>query len=126
MSAPSSSQRLRRQAEARRIASTAYAHRCCVVCGGDGPRLDVLHLDPGEGKAEVDDLAFACPEHRAMYAAGLYPAAALRLMRDHWQVTRGQPVRVEPDGGSPVRPVPRKKLTARRPRMSAGRAAARD
>lgn len=126
MTAPTSSQRLRRLAEARRVAASAYAHRCCVVCGGEGAALQILHLDRRDENIDVDNLAFACAAHGSMYEAGLYPAAALRLMRDHWQATRGQPVSAAvPDAALPVARTAGKQVTLRRRTRLVGRVAAR-
>ncbi len=103
-----SSKRLRRRAEARRVATAAYACRCCVVCGGEA--VGILHLDRENDNIDASNLAFACDTHRVMFEAGLYPAQALRLMRDHWQGTLGQ--RSAP--ATPRRPIGVKRTLRRR------------
>lgn len=112
MPEPSPSQRLRRQAEARRVALAAYAHRCCVVCG-EAVSLQVLHLDRQAENTSPDNLAFACPTHQAMFQAGLYPAPAIRLLRAHWQETRGVPVAAAEAAGVREARIPKRRTGLR-------------
>ncbi len=80
----------RRQSEARRIAGEAYEHRCCVVCGLQIETcLTVAHLDHRASNNDADNLAFLCQTHHWMFDAGLYPIEAIKLMRAHWQETKG-------------------------------------
>lgn len=82
----------RRQGEARRVAAAAYEYRCCVVCGLQlQASLTVAHLDHNPGNNDFDNLAYLCGTHHWMYDAGLYPVAAIKLMRAHWQETKGKP-----------------------------------
>jgi len=82
----------RRQAIARRVATAAYPVRCCVVCGLQLPTcLTIAHLDHNSGHNDPDNLAFMCQTHHWMYDAGLYPIEAVRLLRAHWQQTKGIP-----------------------------------
>jgi hypothetical protein len=82
----------RRQAIARRVATAAYPVRCCVVCGLQLPTcLTIAHLDHNSGHNDPDNLAFMCQMHHWMYDAGLYPIEAVRLLRAHWQQTKGIP-----------------------------------
>jgi hypothetical protein len=82
----------RRQREARRVAAAAYEYRCCVVCGLQLPAsLTVAHLDHNAGNNDPDNLSYLCGTHHWMYDAGLYPVAAIKLMRAHWQETKGKP-----------------------------------
>src|SRR3712207_3700022 len=81
----------RRQSEARRVAKAAYPFQGCVVCGLEVPTcLTVAHLDHRAGNNDPDNLAFLCPTHHWMYDAGLYPLEAIRLLRAHWQETKGK------------------------------------
>jgi len=80
----------RRQGEARRIASASYPFICCVVCGlGLRSCMTVAHLDHQPGNNDPDNLAWLCPTHHGMYDCGLYPLEAIKLMRSHWQQTKG-------------------------------------
>jgi len=82
----------RNQGEARRIAAAAYEFRCCVVCGLQIPTcLMIAHLDQNGGNNDPDNLAYLCGTHHWMYDAGLYPIAAISLLRAHWQETKGKP-----------------------------------
>ena len=80
----------RRQSEAYRVAREAYPFRCCVVCGLQTLTcMTVAHLDHAAGHNDPDHLAYLCQTHHWMYDAGLYPVEAIKLMRAHWQVTKG-------------------------------------
>ena len=79
----------RNQAEAYKVANAAYPHRCCVICGLH-ICLQVAHLDQNAGNNVADNLAHLCPTHHNMFDSGLYPVAGLRLLREHWQVTKGK------------------------------------
>jgi hypothetical protein len=82
----------RRQGEARHAAAAAYPFRCCVICGLQiGTCLTVAHLDHNPGNNVPDNLAYLCPTHHWMYDAGLYPSEAIKIVRAHWQQTRGVP-----------------------------------
>jgi len=82
----------RKQSEARRVAIAAYPVRCCVVCGLQIPTcMTIAHLDHNAGHNAADNLAFMCQTHHWMYDAGLYPIEAIRLLRAHWQETKGAP-----------------------------------
>ena len=73
-------------------ASATYPIRCCVVCGLQIPTcMTIAHLDHNAGNNEPDNLAFMCQTHHWMYDAGLYPIEAIRLLRGHWQTTKGAP-----------------------------------
>lgn len=89
MSAPSSP---RKQYEARKVADKAYEFHCCAVCGlQSSAGLTVAHLDHNAGNNEPDNLAHLCWTHHRMYDAALYLPATIKLLRDHWQVTKGKP-----------------------------------
>jgi hypothetical protein len=81
----------RNSAEARRVANEAYPYRCCVVCGLSDICLDVAHLDNCSWNNDPDNLAFLCPTHHSMYDRALYPLEAIKLLRAHWQETKGTP-----------------------------------
>ncbi len=84
--------RVRNQAEARRVVNAAYPFRCCAVCGLQLPAcLQVAHLDQDATNNAPENLARLCPTHHGMYDVGLYSREAIRLLQDHWQVTKGQP-----------------------------------
>lgn len=83
---------VRKQGQARRVAADAYEYVCCVVCGLElRASLTVAHLDHQPGNNDPDNLVFLCPTHHWMYDACLYPAEAIRLLRTHWQTTKGVP-----------------------------------
>lgn len=89
---PNSAPLGRNQGEARRIAATAYPFRCCVVCGLQIPTcLTIAHLDHNAGNNDPDNLARLCQTHHWMFDAGLYPIEAIKLLRAHWQKTKGVP-----------------------------------
>lgn len=80
----------RRQGEARRVAAAEYPFVCCVVCGVQlASSMTVAHLDHRPGNNDPDNLAWLCPTHHGMYDCGLYPLEAIKLLRSHWQETRG-------------------------------------
>lgn len=87
MSAPPLLVRARRNSvEARRNAAQAYPFKCCVVCGLQlAAALDVAHLDHDVGNNAAENLAYLCKTHHWMLDAGMYPVAAIRLLRSHWQ-----------------------------------------
>lgn len=82
----------RKQGEARRVATAAYPVRCCVVCGLQIPTcMTIAHLNHKASDNSPDNLAFMCQTHHWMYDCGLYPIEAIRLLRSHWQETKGTP-----------------------------------
>jgi hypothetical protein len=82
----------RNQSEARRVAAATYKYPCCVVCGLQLPAcLTIAHLDQQAGNNDPDNLAYLCATHHWMYDARLYPEAAIKLLRAHWQQTKGKP-----------------------------------
>jgi|HubBroStandDraft_6_1064221.scaffolds.fasta_scaffold244006_3 hypothetical protein len=82
----------RNQNEARRVATATYEYRCCVICGLQLPAcLTIAHLDQNGGNNDADNLAYLCGTHHWMYDAGLYPIEAIKLLRAHWQQTKGKP-----------------------------------
>jgi hypothetical protein len=82
----------RNQGEARRVAMATYSVRCCVICGLQIPTcVTIAHLDHNASHNEPDNLAFMCQTHHWMYDCGLYPVEAIRLLRAHWQETKGIP-----------------------------------
>lgn len=82
----------RNQATARRVAKQAYPFRCCVICGLQVETcLTISHLDHNAGHNEPDNLAYLCQTHHWMYDAGLFPIEGIRLLRAHWQNTKGIP-----------------------------------
>ncbi len=82
----------RRQAEARRIAREHYPYKCCCVCGLRlATALDLAHLDQNAENNDPDNLAWLCKTHHWMFDANLYPMAAIKALREHWQETRGVP-----------------------------------
>lgn len=80
----------RNQIVAHRTAAEHYPYRCCVVCGLMGETgIDVAHLDQNAGNNAADNLAYLCKTHHWMLDAGFYPVEAIKLMRAHWQATKG-------------------------------------
>ena len=51
----------------------------------------IAHLDQNGGNNDPDNLAYLCGTHHWMYDAGLYPIKAIKLLRAHWQKTKGMP-----------------------------------
>lgn len=83
---------VRKQGKARLAAAAAYPHVCCVVCGLElRAVLTVAHLDHQPGNNDPDNLVFLCHTHHWMFDACLYPVEAIRLLRAHWQMTKGVP-----------------------------------
>lgn len=83
---------VRRQAEARRIAAQHWPYRCCVICGDTFvAALQLAHLDQNAGNNDPDNLAWLCGKHHWMFDCALYPIEAVKMMRAHWQVTKGVP-----------------------------------
>jgi hypothetical protein len=83
---------VRKQTHARKVAAEHYPFRCCFICGLQLPAsLTVAHLDHHSGNNDPDNLAYLCGTHHWMYDAGLYPLAAVKLLRAHWQMTEGKP-----------------------------------
>jgi hypothetical protein len=81
----------RNQNEAYKVAREAYPFRCCVVCGLQVQTcLTVAHLDHKAGS----NLAWLCWTHHWMFDANFYPIKAIKLMRQHWQKTKGVPRRI--------------------------------
>jgi hypothetical protein len=112
----------RNQATARRMANAAYPVRCCVVCGLNIPTcITIAHLNHKAGYNKPDNLAFMCQTHHWMYDAGLFPIGAIRLLRAHWQKTKGVPshkARMK-DAGAKAARTKRLKKAARARRLSA-------
>jgi hypothetical protein len=82
----------RNQSEARRVATAAYPFLCCVVCGIQiRTCLTIAHLDHNAGHNDADNLAFMCQTHHWMFDAGFYPIEAIKMLRAHWQETKGVP-----------------------------------
>jgi hypothetical protein len=80
----------RNSSEAHRIARETYPFQCCAVCGIQLPAsLDVAHLDQNGGNNKPDNLAFLCHTHHWMFDGGLYPIEAIKMLRAHWQETKG-------------------------------------
>ncbi len=53
--------------------------------------LDVAHLNQNPTDDEPDKLVFLCKSNHRMFYMCLYPVQAIKLLRDHWQKTRGEP-----------------------------------
>ena len=82
----------RNSVEARKVANAAYSFRCCVICGIELLAvLELAHLDHHAGNNDAENLAWFCSSHHRMYDCGLYPIEAIKLLRTHWQDTRGVP-----------------------------------
>lgn len=82
----------RNSVEARKVAKAAYGFRCCVICGVQMDAvLELAHLDQHAGNNDPDNLAWFCGTHHRMYDCGLYPEAAIKLLRARWQETKGVP-----------------------------------
>jgi len=82
----------RKQAAARKAAGAAYPFRCCVICGLQiEASLTVAHLDHHAGNNDPGNLAYKCGTHHWMYDCGLYQIAAIKMLRTHWQETKGVP-----------------------------------
>ena len=77
----------RNQAEAWAVAAREYPFACCVVCGVE-MCLEVEHMDQDAGNNAPENLAWMCGAHHSMYDVGLYPLAAIKLLRGHWQKNR--------------------------------------
>jgi len=109
----------RNQSEARRIAMKAYRFRCCVICGLEIPTcLTVAHLDQNSSNNAPENLAWLCWTHHWMHDAGLYPRAAIELLREHWQITEGKP-----SHSARMKDAGKKAAATRRRRASARKAA---
>jgi hypothetical protein len=54
-----------------------------------GAVLDVEHLDQNHSNNDPDSLVWLCKTHHWMHGAGLYPTKGGKLLRDHWQVSKG-------------------------------------
>ena len=78
--------------------------------------LSVLHLDQRAENTDPDNLTFACATHLAMFHGGLYPVPAVRLLREHWQATRGVPVTPTPEEPARGRRGPVRRVGLRRAR----------
>jgi hypothetical protein len=53
--------------------------------------LTIAHLDHNAGHNDADNLAFMCQTHHWMFDAGFYPIEAIKMLRAHWQETKGVP-----------------------------------
>ena len=92
MKQPSSAPAERKQSDARRIVNEVYPFLCCVVCGLQLETcLTVAHLDQNPANNDPDNLARMCQTHHWMFDAALYPTEAIKLLRAHWQSTKGVP-----------------------------------
>jgi predicted restriction endonuclease len=78
----------RNSGAARSVCEAAYPYKCCVVCGLPGA-LDVAHLDQRSGNNSAENLAWLCKTHHWMVDAGLYPIDVVKVLRAHWQNTKG-------------------------------------
>ena len=81
----------RNQRQAGTAAGKHYPFKCCVICGLQVACLTIAHLDHNSGNNAPDNLAYLCWTHHWMYDTALYPTAAIKLLRDHWQKTQGIP-----------------------------------
>jgi len=108
---------VRRQGEAYKEAAIAYPMQCCVVCGLQiATCITVAHLDQQAANNSPDNLAFLCWTHHWMYDAGLYPISAIKLLRTHWQETKGVPshkARMK-DAGAKAAQTRKRRATARK------------
>jgi predicted restriction endonuclease len=83
---------IRKQAEARRVINEHFPFKCCAVCGLQlATCLTIAHLDQNASNNSPDNLARLCQTHHWMYDCGFYPIEAIRLLQEHWQITRGEP-----------------------------------
>jgi hypothetical protein len=81
----------RRQHEARALAEKVH-FKCCAVCGfNHKAALGLSHLDGKRENNDADNLAWLCDTHHTMLDVGMYPIAAIKLLRDHWNEKRGEP-----------------------------------
>ena len=113
----------RKQSVAKRIAREHYPYQCCVVCGLKIQTcLTVAHLDHDGANNKADNLAFLCWTHHWMYDCGFYPLQAIRLMRSHWQKTKGEPTHKArmKDAGAKAARTRKKKQAAIARKRSAG------
>ena len=53
--------------------------------------LSLLTLTSMQATTISDNLAWFCGTHHRMYDCGLYPEAAIKLLRARWQETKGVP-----------------------------------
>jgi hypothetical protein len=117
----------RRQSQARRVARENYPYACCCICGLKlATALDLAHLDHDAGNNEPDNLAWLCKTHHWMYDAGLYPREAVKMLRAHWQATRGKPdhsARMKDAGRKAAETRNRRKAAETRKRSRAARKA---
>jgi hypothetical protein len=83
---------VRNQVQARAVAAKHHPFKCCVICGLQvATCLEIAHLDHKSGNNAPDNLAYLCKTHHWMHDADLYPTAAIKLLRRHWQKTQGVP-----------------------------------
>jgi hypothetical protein len=79
--------------------------------------LTIAHLEHNAGHNEPDNLAFMCQTRHWMFDwmfdAGLYPIEAIRLLRTHWQETKGIPSHKARMKDAGAKAAPARKLSAR-------------
>jgi hypothetical protein len=89
---PSGQVLVRRQNEARKVVAERYQFRCCVICGIQIETcLTVAHLDQDPSNNDPGNLALMCQTHHWMFDSALYPIEAIKMLREHWQETKGVP-----------------------------------
>lgn len=107
----------RSQAEARRVINERFPFKCCAVCGLQvATCLTIAHLDHNPSNNGPDNLARLCWTHHWMYDCGFYPMEAIRLLQEHWQMTRGEPnhkARMK-DAGAKAALIRKRKAAARK------------
>ena len=83
----------RKQRMSRRAAQGAYPFQCRTVSAGckSQPVSPSLTWITMAETTTQNNLAYLCQTDRWMYDAGLDPIKAIRLLRAHWQETKGVP-----------------------------------
>lgn len=89
----------------------------CAVCGiTQEAVLDACHIDQNPANDDPDNLVWLCKTHHRMMDCGLYPAAGIKLLRDHWNSNGTEPNHLLyiKDGALKAAATRRKSATARR------------
>jgi hypothetical protein len=80
----------RRQSIATRRCRRSYPFEVCSVCGTQYA-LDAAHLDGKPANNDPANLAWLCKSHHWLFDHHGLPVVAIKILRDWWQGTRGEP-----------------------------------